>query len=797
MIKKIKSIREFAVFKDFEWDRELGKDEMFKRINILYGRNYSGKTTLSRVFRAMETGKPPEKYRSPSFEVIFQDGTQVDEESLTHHDKQIRVFNEDFVRDNLRFIIDPDDNIEAFAILGSDNSRIEKEIKKLEDELGSEEKGKETGLCAKGKITNTEFQKKQKEYNDAAKHLENQLKKKATGEGGDRSESIKYKKDRLGANRFGDQNYDLPKLKKDIKNVLNPAYQRPTKEKLEECEKLIEEKEISLIPTFQRPSPNFKYLAFETENLVTEEISASDKIEKLVKKAALNRWVQEGLKHHKKGDNCGFCDNPISEGRWEKLKKHFDKKSEQLEKNIKGLIEKINTEKNAVSSTLSFYENQFYSTLHRELAESKKKSETAIEEYEKSLDALINQLNLRQKDILNKQSFEGQHDTSKNLIDCWEKCQLLCDKSTELTTTLRKYQADARRTLLLKEVSDFAAVIDYEGKVKEIEGFEEEYKEVERRRVYIGKCITEKKEQIASKKRELNDEEEGAKKINSYLNSFFGHSSLRLEAIQNEIIDEDEKAKQIYFEVTRNGEKAYNLSEGEQSLLAFCYFLAKLDDTETRDSKPIIWIDDPVSSLDGNHVFFVYSLLSTEIVHPSKFEQLFVSTHNLNFLRYLINPKGKEKHKNYFFVTRKDQFSTIKIMPRYLEKYATEFNYLFQQIYECANAKEIDDKNFSIFYNFANNARKFLEIYLYYKYPDPEISRSSLKQFLEEDIREANLISRLNNEYSHLRGRLERGLLPVEEPEMQTIAKRIIKKLEEDKDQYDALLRSINGNIKN
>lgn len=87
----------------------------------------------------------------------------------------------------------------------------------------------------------------------------------------------------------------------------------------------------------------------------------------------------------------------------------------------------------------------------------------------------------------------------------------------------------------------------------------------------------------------------------------------------------------IRFEVMRDGKKAYHLSEGECSLLAFCYFLAKLDDIETRDSKPIIWIDDPISSLDGNHIFFIYSLLNAGIVSTGIFKQLFISTHNLDF----------------------------------------------------------------------------------------------------------------------------------------------------------------------
>ena len=60
MFKKIKSITNMAVYKSFDWDRTVKEPNNrvaeFKSVNIIYGRNYSGKTTLSRVFRACEAG---------------------------------------------------------------------------------------------------------------------------------------------------------------------------------------------------------------------------------------------------------------------------------------------------------------------------------------------------------------------------------------------------------------------------------------------------------------------------------------------------------------------------------------------------------------------------------------------------------------------------------------------------------------------------------------------------------------------------------------------------------------------
>ena len=56
MLKRIKHINAGS-FKEFKWSEHMNLDNennMFKDINILYGRNYSGKTTISRIFRSLE-----------------------------------------------------------------------------------------------------------------------------------------------------------------------------------------------------------------------------------------------------------------------------------------------------------------------------------------------------------------------------------------------------------------------------------------------------------------------------------------------------------------------------------------------------------------------------------------------------------------------------------------------------------------------------------------------------------------------------------------------------------------------
>lgn len=53
----------------------------------------------------------------------------------------------------------------------------------------------------------------------------------------------------------------------------------------------------------------------------------------------------------------------------------------------------------------------------------------------------------------------------------------------------------------------------------------------------------------------------------------------------------------------RNNQKVKNLSEGEQSLIAFCYFLATLKDISNTEEYTI-FIDDLISSLDSYFLCF-------------------------------------------------------------------------------------------------------------------------------------------------------------------------------------------------
>jgi wobble nucleotide-excising tRNase len=304
------------------------------------------------------------------------------------------------------------------------------------------------------------------------------------------------------------------------------------------------------------------------------------------------------------------------------------------------------------------------------------------------------------------------------------------------------------------------------------------------------KVSRQKKEAKRKLETQQQDESKGAEQVNLYLEKI-GHSGFKLVA-------EGEKPN-IKFKIIRDGEQAKNLSDGEASLISFCYFMATIKDK--LDTNTSIYIDDPISSLDNNHIFFMFSLIDTEISKPKKFQQLFISTHNLDFLKYLkrLSISKPEKNLEHFLIESanklNDRRSFIKKMPLHLKAYITEFNYLFNELYsyylQIENGGVKPEESYNQFYNLPNNMRKFLEYYLFYKFPNNDNPLKNLGKLFDDEV--PSLLNRIINELSHLT-HIDRGWSPIDVSEAEECVKIIIEKVKEkDKEQFNALLESIRG----
>ncbi|OOV80383.1 AAA family ATPase [Acinetobacter sp. ANC 5600] len=799
-IKCISKIDNFSIFKNFDWNQNLslGNNQTydFKDINIFYGRNYSGKTSLSKIIRALDTKTISTKYANPNFQIEFVDKSIISQNNLTTFTHPIHVYNSDFVKENLKFIHDENANIESFSVtLGGDNQQILDRIKELNDELGLNEDSTKSGLYLDIQNKDNEVRCANTDHQSKVRDLDKKLSDKATRG----SNSIKDNHE-----RFGEIRYDKRNLEADISTVLNNNYQQLTRTQIELFESIIQQRELSAPPELLPYTLNFSSLINSTSQILKTVVGGSQKLEELVKDSELNLWVQKGQHLHKDRSSCAFCTNEISQQRQTELRQHFDQETQILQDRIADGIEQINKLLGSQSFKISFDINHYYQQHHVLLTELRANLHTNINLQKKSLEEIIKLLEQKNRQPFTELKAEYPIDYSDHIKAILEQISAIRDECIQLNSNLNNQQKEAKNALRLNHVYHFLQDINFTQQNLDINLAFQVIAPLEAELTALNSRKATILSDIEIEKAKLKSEGEACRRINEILQHDFGHQHLSLEPIETFSTN----GQSIKFEIQRlkNGikTKAHNLSEGECSLISFCYFLAKIQDDLDQDKNPIIWIDDPICSLDSNHIFFIYSLINEKICAEKKFSQLFISTHNIEFLKYLrriegvesdnaIGQVGEQKRKaGYFLIQRHDNFSTIRQMPLYLSKFLTEFNFLFDQIYKCATVNQIDDSNFHIFYNFGNNARKFLEIYTFYKFPSPKYQLDSqLKSFWGEQIHKT-LTDRIHNEYSHMTGVLERGESISEQPEMQKSAKAIIQKVQqEDLNQYNALLESI------
>jgi wobble nucleotide-excising tRNase len=794
MFQKI-DIQNFGLFNNYRWDDHVGKDlssSIFKKINIIYGRNYSGKTTLSRIFRWIEMGIPNERYINSQFLITDDNRNTISEKQLICPYK-IRVYNTDFIKTNLGWLYDNENGeIKPFTLLGSDNILAAKRIEEIDIELGSIEK--QTGLYSELEKQKEKYATIEKSIKVRREKLEQCLQKQA-------NQIIKPNPNYVQQGT----NYIVTNIKKEIVEIKKNPQKYLLDEKTILLHKtVIEETEKSHINDIYIKVPNYEEAFNNVKLLIEKKITLSETIQELVTDSLLQKWVDNGRTYHRnKLNRCAFCGGTITADRWEKIDAHFSKESEELKKaieNEKSVLEKSKNYLENYMETEKIVKESYYASFFIEFEELKKKWDDIVNKYSKLMTKLLEKLQERYDDIFNQKNIERMDDISNDIENLVKLFNLLAKRNNEKTTTIDKDKNNSRKLLRDSENARFLLEINYNEEEKMLQNEEEKLSLPKMNIDDLERKITNMEEEKKKKELELNDEGEAAKKVTNHLLNFFGHDGLSLKP---EMSDEDKPKTK--FIVKRGDENAYNLSEGECSLISFCYFIAKMEDelNGTDHEKLIIYIDDPVSSLDNNHIFFMFSLIETVIAKDKKYAQLFISTHNLDFLKYikrLTVPQDDNKREliNHFIVEKRKKGSDYRCflskMPPYLRDYVTEYNFLFKEIYNIAEPftkgerTKYFENNFTLLYNLPNNMRRFLECYLFYRFPNTDHPLKNLGKIFNDNI--PALVNRVINEYSHLTWG-DRGTLVMDISEAETVAKEIIKVVMEDIEHFEALCDSV------
>ena len=234
----------------------------------------------------------------------------------------------------------------------------------------------------------------------------------------------------------------------------------------------------------------------------------------------------------------------------------------------------------------------------------------------------------------------------------------------------------------------------------------------------------------------------GAERLNELLKYLLAGSSIAVKS-----------AGESEFQFLRGDQVASNLSDGEKTAHALAYFPISVEADEAAPGEAIVFVDDPVSSLDSNHIYAAYALITERL---KDCRQVFVSTHNSEFFNLLkscwLGRKGGDKEDaSAYWISREAQSdeivqAKIEDLPAQLRRYRSEYEFVFSELYEFK--KNISSSEHEA-YTAPNLLRKFLEAYLEFREPDVRAWHENL-DLLFERPEQCGDVRKFVDEASHL-----------------------------------------------
>ena len=182
---------------------------------------------------------------------------------------------------------------------------------------------------------------------------------------------------------------------------------------------------------------------------------------------------------------------------------------------------------------------------------------------------------------------------------------------------------------------------------------------------------------------------------------------------------------EVSFSIERGGDDTLNnikISKGEESNFIWCVFYSLLEQivdilniTEIEDRSTIqfndleyIFIDDPISSLDENHLIELAVNLA-ELIKKSIGVKFIVSTHSPLFYNVLYNELGLGKKKGAFMLS-KNEDGTFNLNDKYGDsnKSFSYHLYLKDTIEEAIKSNSIEKYHFILLRNLYEKTANFL-----------------------------------------------------------------------------------------
>lgn len=666
MLQKITKIKGFGILDNHKTETII---KPFNVYNLFYGWNGSGKTTFARLLRCFENKENHNEFEEADFAIESESSGKIDSKTYDHN-LQIKVFNQDFIKDNLDLF-----DATTKPIVYISKTKIEE--KKLLDKHKIDLKASESEIKKIDKDLNISNKKADDFHKDTAKSIKDFLL-------GTIYATVNYNKN-LSANIWKAillkpetlESYVLTEEELTVQK----SYTLIDSEKAE-----IDTGTLPIAIDIDEVTETYN----EVNNLIATNISAKV-IERLKNNPDIGEWVATGLALHKthESKNCEFCGQSLPENCIENLQAHYNKEYQALLDNITELAAKL---EQGIRTEIISESHLLFQTFTERYNDSLAETNTNIQSINSKSQDLISVLVLKKTNpfatpervVFEKEVFDNFNTNLKTIVDVIGK-----HNSTSKT------YSDLAEKAKIKIENHFVSQAAIEKELKSIEKESADNLALKAAETTISDNL---KDAIKILADDLSTDTLAIAEINENLHKFLGRNDITLHRIE-----------EGGYQLLRSGIVARNLSEGEKTAISLIYFFSKIQENDALIANQIIVLDDPISSFDSNHLFNASSFIKSSTQGA---KQIFVLTHNFWFFKqvrdWMKSKNKKDKNdvmqiKAHFYATKFGQFFDAD---RTLAETHSEYQFVFKSILEFKNSENL---NPSDYFFIANSVRRLLE----------------------------------------------------------------------------------------
>lgn len=662
-----------------------------KRMNIVYGRNGSGKSTIARSFREQQPDRQainPRRY----YQLSFDDSGNLPADTCNH----LFVFNEDFIDDNIKF----KDSLKSIIRIGA-SAELDAPIQEAKNHISKLKEQKVRIQDELDTLNGTPTTK------GSIKEADKEIKENMKKQGGyaDRLNKID-----------GKQNL--------VSSVLNPVLCFNRGDVLpisisEAAKKL--DKDIIRFHSFQSgsplswcppslsPLPDLNVInGILSQSVRPAELSSEeDAILADISQALAGEHFMEKTETiiiSSSRQYCPLCHQHINNDHKQTLKDRLVKFRNETVENFKDSVIQMNASVQEFRIVLPLFPSTDYDD---DLAEANQKV--------KELNDFISDIKVAlDNKIKNPYSaMQGFDKSELNTIvnECSVALTRISDDVNAYNQTFA--EKDALKTSINKENIRLAY---HENKVW-IDCYNDRLAEREKLEADLNNLDTEIGKQnilINSLNAQVDQVDDAREQINHYLEIIFAGKKLQLVPAGKDQYKLQIKQGDYYRDIPTKA-----ISSGERNALALAYFFAcvmeKKDKNYNYSDPTLLIIDDPVSSFDSDNKAGVLSLLSDQIrkiLKGNRESKVMVFTHDFTTLRELCSQRKRlfsdnDYETSTFTILRPSHKIKEESCTRILEN--MEYGNDLWTIFKFADFD--DPEEFDSFDSIGNTIRSFAESY--------------------------------------------------------------------------------------